>query len=96
MRIVLSICSCSSCDFPSFRISRIRETSSGEKWIPCLLAPVIRASMTGARSRPDFPFVRAAAIRISSSFAGSMFFSAGSFIHSSTVIISFPVIAQCL
>ncbi len=57
MRIVLSICACSSFVFPSFNISRINETSSGEKRIPCLDALVISASMTGARSRPDFPFV---------------------------------------
>lgn len=96
IRIVLSICSCSSFDFPSLRISSIRETSSGEKRIPCLLALVISASMTGARSRPVFPLVRAAAIRISSSFAGSMPFRAGLFIHSSTVVISFLLIVQCL
>lgn len=87
---VRSICSCSSLLFPCFNISSISVTSSGEKRIPCLLAPVMRASMTGARSLPDLPFVLSAAIRISSSFAGSRFFIAGLFIQSSIDIISFP------
>ena len=69
---VLSICSCSSLLFPSFIISRIRLTSSGEKRIPCLFAFVIRASIMGASSRPVFPEVLDAAILISSSFAGSI------------------------
>ena len=69
---VLSICSCSSLLFPSFIISRIRLTSSGENRIPCLFAFVIRASIMGASSRPDFPEVLDAAILISSSLAGSI------------------------
>ena len=83
---VLAICSCSSLLFPCFSISRIRVTSSGVNWIPCLFALVIKASMTGARSFPVLPEVFDAAIRISSSLAGSIFFIAGLFIHSSAVI----------
>lgn len=77
MRTVLSICACSSFDFPSFRSSRISEISSGEKRIPFLFAFVIRASRTGARSLPDFPLVFVAAVRISSSFTGSIFCNIG-------------------
>lgn len=77
IRTVLSICDCSSLDFPSFRSSRIKEISSGEKRIPFLFALVIRARRTGARSFPDFPFVFAAAVWISSSFTGSIFCNIG-------------------
>ena len=76
-RTVLSICICSSFDFPSFKSSKINEISSGEKRIPFLFAFVIRARRIGARSLPDFPFVFAAAVRISSSFAGSIFCNIG-------------------
>ena len=75
--------SCSSGDFPSFRTSRIRETSSGVKRSPFLLALVIRLSMTGARLRPVLPWVCCAASLISSSLAGSIDFIAGWFIHCS-------------
>ena len=60
--MVLSICACSSLDFPSFIISRIRDISSPEKLMPFLFAFVIRAIMMGARSRPDLPAVWEAAI----------------------------------
>src|SRR5699024_5969590 len=51
-------------------------------------ALVISASMIGARSRPDLPEVFSAAIRISSSLTGSIFFIAGLFIHSFIFLIS--------
>ena len=63
--------------FLLLKSSKINEISSGEKRMPFLFAFVIRARRIGARSLPDFPFVFVAAVRISSSFAGSIFCNIG-------------------
>ena len=75
--------------FTFFNTSRINETSSGLKRSPCRFAFVISASITGASSFPDFPFVCFAAVLISSSLSGSIVFIAGWFIQFSIVKISF-------
>ena len=72
-----------------FKISRTKDISSGEKVIPFLWALLIRDIMTGASDFPFFPSVCFAASFISSSFTGSIFFSAGWFNHSFIVKNSF-------
>ena len=52
---MLSICFFSSGERPSFRISRMRDVSSGEKRMPSLFAEEMRAIMAAARLFPLLP-----------------------------------------